>query len=88
MIKLTTHAQIIDQWPTRAEFGRAIGVTPRNATHMAARGIPAKRFDDVVAAVARAGFPPVTYQELAAMGPPKRKYDATKGQGKAGRTSG
>jgi hypothetical protein len=62
-----THADVIALWPTRAEFARAIGVSASFARTMARDGIPPRRFNAVVDAVARAGFAPITYADLAQM---------------------
>jgi ABC-type Zn uptake system ZnuABC Zn-binding protein ZnuA len=67
-----THADVIALWPSKAEFARAIGTTGPNVTMMARQGIPPKHFQAVVDAVAKAGFPPITYAELTQM---KREKD-------------
>lgn len=67
MVKPTTHAEIIRQWPSAAAFGRAIGVAPRNAVYMATHGIAERHWDKVVRACRKFGLPPVTREDLSRM---------------------
>ena len=67
MTKPNNHQSVIDLWPSKAEFGRAIGVGEDNARKMYTLGIPAKHYGAVVKALAECGFPAVTYAELAEM---------------------
>lgn len=67
MTKPTTHQEVINLWPSKAEFARAIGVNEANARKMAVLGIPGKHYATVVRALADCGFPPLTYAELADM---------------------
>ena len=64
----TTHKAIIELWPNKVEFAKAIGVKPANARKMHQTGvIPPRYFHAVVAALEWAGFPPLTYAQLADM---------------------
>jgi hypothetical protein len=74
-----SHREIIELWPSIPAFARAIGVTKANAKMMRARNrIPETRYNDVVAAIQQAGFPPITYAQLAEGATSRR---LTNGQG-------
>jgi len=63
-----THREVIALWPSAAEFGRAIGVSGRNAQYMRAHGIPARHYEAVLDAIAGCGFPVrLTYHDLSSM---------------------
>lgn len=69
------HNSIIWLWPTASEFAKAVSkhldegevCTSNNVRIMRLRGIPPKFWTAVVAAVADAGFDPITYANLAEM---------------------
>lgn len=68
MNKPETHAQIVKLWPSFAEFAKDIGVKRDAGRMMFTRNsIPSWRFDAVIEALLRRGFPPLTYAELSAM---------------------
>lgn len=62
-----SHQEVIDLWPTKAEFGRAIGVSEQNARQMYRSGIPWKHLRATSEALERAGFVPLTYAQLLAL---------------------
>lgn len=67
MSKPTTHREVINLWPSKAEFGRAIGVNEANARKMHANGIPPKHYAATAKALVDCGFPALTYAELSEM---------------------
>jgi hypothetical protein len=80
MGSVPSHAEIIALWPKPADFARAIGVKRPAALRMKARGISPRHFEAVVEAVAKAGFPPITYAELVACIPKKREANGEETQ--------
>lgn len=70
---ITSHKQIVELWPTTAEFAEETGIHPVTARVMKARGkIPSWYWTQVVEAAQKRGFTEVTADQLAATQRPHR----------------
>jgi hypothetical protein len=65
---MNSHKEIIELWPTRAEFAREVGVSYQTARQWYARdGIPARHWPEIVNAARKRNFSGVTLETLVAI---------------------